>query len=315
MPTPANNVNHANNSSRRARADVTFRSGGVDCAAWLYTPRGEGPFATVVMAHGLGGVREMRLDAFAERFQAAGYACLVFDYRHFGASAGEPRQLLDIKRQLQDWEAAIGYARSRLELDADRIVTWGTSFGGGHVIVTAARDQRLAAAIVQCPFTDGAASALATSPLTTARLTTLAIRDLIKSWRGQNPVYADTAGTAHSAAFMTSPDSLPGYLAIVPEGTPFRNQLAARFALQIVHHRPGRNAKNITCPILFCVCETDTVAPAGSTKRYAAEAPRGETKLYADGHFDIYVGDAFERVITDQLAFLRHHVPPDSSGA
>lgn len=48
----------------------------------------------LVMAHGLGGVRQMRLDAFAERFSSAGYRCLVFDYRHFGASAGEPRQLL-----------------------------------------------------------------------------------------------------------------------------------------------------------------------------------------------------------------------------
>ncbi|MGX9145996.1 hypothetical protein [Mesorhizobium sp. 128a] len=48
------------------------------------------------MAHGLGGIKEMRLDAFAERFSDAGYACLVFDYRNFGASEGAPRQLLDI---------------------------------------------------------------------------------------------------------------------------------------------------------------------------------------------------------------------------
>ncbi|WP_332394589.1 hypothetical protein [Ralstonia sp. 1B3] len=32
----------------------------------------------------------MRLDAFAERFSDAGYACLVFDYRNFGASEGAP---------------------------------------------------------------------------------------------------------------------------------------------------------------------------------------------------------------------------------
>jgi poly(3-hydroxyalkanoate) synthetase len=80
-------------------------------------------------------------------------------------------------------------------------------------------------------------------------------------------------------------------------------------------HRPGRKAKNITCPVLFCICETDTVAPAGPTKKYAGTAPRGEIRFYADGHFDIYVGDAFERVITDQLAFLRRHVPPGSAGA
>lgn len=292
-----------------ARLDVTFQSHGVDCAAWLYTPQGDGPFPTIVMGHGLGGIRQMRLDAFAERFQAAGYACLVFDYRHFGSSAGEPRQLLDINRQLQDWEAAIAYARSRPELDGDRIIAWGTSFGGGHSILTASRDHRLAAAIAQCPFTDGFASALTNSPITSARLTARAARDLIANRRGQEPVYADTAGSKHSAAFMTSPDSIPGYLALVPDGTPFRNQLAARFALQIVRHRPGRKAKNITCPILFCICETDTVAPPGPTKRYAAQAPRGETKLYPDGHFDIYVGNAFERVVSDQLAFLARHVP------
>ena len=49
----------------------------------------------------------MRLDTFAERFAAAGYSCLVFDYRHFGDSDGAPRQLLSIRRQLDDWAAAI----------------------------------------------------------------------------------------------------------------------------------------------------------------------------------------------------------------
>jgi cephalosporin-C deacetylase-like acetyl esterase len=73
-----------------SRLDITFRSGGSDCAAWLYLPASRGPFPTIVMGHGLGGIRQMRLDAFAERFQAAGYACLVFDYRHFGARAASP---------------------------------------------------------------------------------------------------------------------------------------------------------------------------------------------------------------------------------
>ena len=57
------------------------------------------------MAHGFGACKEGRLDAFAERFAAAGMAALVFDYRHFGASTGEPRQLIDIDRQHADWQA------------------------------------------------------------------------------------------------------------------------------------------------------------------------------------------------------------------
>ena len=71
------------------RTDVTFASGTETCAAWLYEPQtaSSAPDPIIVMAHGLGGVKEMRLDAFAERFSAAGYRCLVFDYRHFGDSS------------------------------------------------------------------------------------------------------------------------------------------------------------------------------------------------------------------------------------
>ena len=138
-----------------ARRDVEFSSNGVRCAAWLY----EGGPACVVMAHGFGGVRVARLDAYAERFAAAGYSVLVFDYRNFGDSGGEPRQLLSVAMQLDDWRAAVAYARSLDGVDPDRIALWGTSFSGGHVMVIAAEDARIAAAISQNPFVDGAAHA------------------------------------------------------------------------------------------------------------------------------------------------------------
>src|SRR6478752_1701674 len=93
------------------RTDVRFASGDADCAAWLYRPEGVSPAPMLVMGHGLGAVRGMRLDAYAERFASAGFAALVFDYRHFGASGGEPRQLLDIRRQLEDWRTAVAHAR------------------------------------------------------------------------------------------------------------------------------------------------------------------------------------------------------------
>ena len=91
------------------REDVWFTSGDDRISAWLYRPSNGGADRTaplLVMAHGLGAVRTMRLDAYAERFSAAGYACLVFDYRCFGDSEGQPRQLLDIGMQLADWAAA-----------------------------------------------------------------------------------------------------------------------------------------------------------------------------------------------------------------
>lgn len=296
------------------RSDVTFRSGGDDCAAWLYLPDDGGAVDTaarpiVVMAHGLGGVREERLDAFAERFAAAGYLCLVFDYRHFGASGGEPRGLLDISRQRADWRAAVAFARTVGGADPDRVVVWGTSFGGGHVIVTAAEDPRIAAAIAQCPFTDGLASSLAIAPLTSAKLTVKALADLVAARLGRPRVMVPTYGPPGSTALMTAPDAVAGVEGLMPPGARHPKDVAAAIGLGIVTDFPGRRARDVACPILFAVCENDTVAPSAPTRRFAVQAPRGEVKLYDAGHFDIYVGADFERVVADQLAFLACHVP------
>lgn len=291
------------------RLDVQFPAGDVTCSAWLYLPDGTGPAPVIVMAHGLGAVRHMRLDAYAERFRDAGYACLVFDYRHFGDSEGQPRQLLDIARQLDDWAAAIAYARTLESVDGNRIVLWGTSFGGGHVIVAAARDHDIAAVISQCPFTNGPSSVLAMTPWNSMKVTARALLDAIGSRLGKSPVMIATSGVPGSTALMASPDAGPGYLALVPRGAPFRNEVTARASLGITFHVPGRAAAEVRCPILFGVCETDSVAPAKATLRHARRTPRGEIRLYREGHFDIYLGSAFERVVADQIRFLTGHVP------
>jgi dienelactone hydrolase len=290
------------------REDIWFNSGSDRISAWLYRPASDGDTPLLVMAHGLGAVRTMRLDAYAERFSAAGYACLVFDYRNFGDSEGQPRQLLDIGMQLQDWTAAVAYARTLSSIDKHRIGLWGTSFGGGHVIATAARLPGIAAVIAQCPFTDSIASLSRLSPLVIARITALAMRDLVGTQLGRPPVMVHTVANPGEVALMNAPDAYPGFLKLAPDEASVRNEVAARIGMKILPYRPGRLTSKVACPILFCVCESDSVAPSGPTLRYAATAPRGEVKLYPEGHFDIYVDDAFERVVADQLAFLEKNL-------
>jgi hypothetical protein len=65
---------------------------------------------------------------------------------------------------------------------------------------------------------------------------------------------------------------------------------------------------------LFSICETDSVAPPGPTKKAARLAPHGESQVYAAGHFEIYTGEAFEEAIGDQLEFLGRHVPTRRTG-
>ena len=296
------------------RTDVTIPSGDDTLAAWLYLPdsRRSSKPPVIVMAHGLGAVKEMRLDAYAERFAAAGYAAVVFDYRHFGGSSGEPRQLLDIKRQLEDWKAALAWARTSRDVDGSRVIVWGTSFGGGHAIWMAAEDGNVAAAIAQCPFTDGLASLRTLNPVSAAKVSALALRDLAADLVGRDPVYVASAGPAGSASLMNAWDCESGYLALTPKARTFQNRVAARFALQIGRYFPGRRAKNVQAPIFFAICRKDTVAPAKVSQRHAEKAPHGEIKVYPFGHFDIYLGEQFDQAVADYLDFLGRHVPVDA---
>lgn len=290
------------------RLDVAFPSGGDTCAAWLFLPDGVTDPPVVILGHGLGATREMRLDAFAERFARAGVAALAFTYRHFGDSSGQPRQLLSIKRQLADWDAAIAHVKTRDDVDGSRVAVWGSSFGGGHAILVAARHPELRAAVSQCPFTDGVASARTLGPIGTMRLLPTVARDLVAAARHAEPVRITLAGAPGEKALMTAPDALPGYLALVPEQGTFVNEVAARVAPAITRHRPGRSAKKVAMPILFCICDHDSVTPPEETLAYARTAPKAEIKRYDAGHFDIYLGAPFETVIADQVDFLTRHL-------
>ncbi|WP_086840910.1 alpha/beta hydrolase [Amycolatopsis kentuckyensis] len=296
------------------RHDVDFPSGDTFCAAWLYVPEGlAAPAPVIILGHGLGATREMRLDAFAERFAQAGFAVLAFTYRHFGDSGGSPRQLLSINRQLADWDAAIAHVKARGDVDGSRIAVWGSSFGGGHAITVAARHPELRAAVAQCPFTDGLASAVALGPVASLKLGPVLARDLVARLRGADPAMIPLAAAPGSPALMNAPDALPGYQALVPPGTTFRNEVAARVVPTIAGYRPGRAAKRITIPILFCVSTTDSVTPPAQTLRYARTAPRGEIKTYDAGHFDFYLGEPFEALVRDQTEFLTRQLNPASS--
>ncbi|MEH0532631.1 AMP-binding protein [Streptomyces stelliscabiei] len=109
---------------------------------------------------------------------------------------------------------------------------------------------------------------------------------------------------------MNAADALPGYQALQPAGTTFRNEVAARVIPAIVAYRPGRAAKKIAFPILFCVSDTDTVTPPAQTLRHARTAPRAEIKRYGAGHFDFYTGETFEELVRDQIEFLARQLNP-----
>src|SRR6516162_10838903 len=139
------------------------------------------------MAHGIGGVKAGGLAPFAERFVDAGFAAVVFDYRHWGRSSGEPRNLLSVQRERQDYRTVLSWARRHDALDADRLFIWGTSFAGMHIVELAATEPGLAGAIAQCPLVDGLAGLANIPPTRGLRLTARAVADLAGSALGRGP--------------------------------------------------------------------------------------------------------------------------------
>jgi alpha-beta hydrolase superfamily lysophospholipase len=282
------------------RQDLTFTSGAQECAAWLHPAAGapaEAPI--VVMAHGLSGTRRDRLGPFAERFAAAGFGALVFDHRGFGDSGGE-EDLFDPVRQLEDWRAAIAFARSLPGVDPARVVTFGSSMGGGNALAAAAEDPEIAAAISQVPFLDIVRQAHRSSLGVTARM-------LVAAARGK---HLPVVGQPDEAALINAPGGEEGWRHVVETGedSRWRNRVSSRWLLGRPF-RPSRHAATLHCPWLVCVGEADRVARPGPAIAAARRAPRGELHTYPGvDHFDVYDGPGHEALLTDQIEFLRRHL-------
>jgi dienelactone hydrolase len=297
------------------REPVRFTSGDTYCAAWHY-PGANG--ACVVMAGGFGVTKEPATDAFARRFHEAGFSVLAFDYRRLGESGGEPRQVLRIRQQLADWQAAVEFAPTLRGVDPDRIAIWGFSASGGHILRVAARNPRLAAAIAQTPLVDGQAASRTAIPHTTPgamlRLTGLAARDALRGLAGRDPLLVPLAGERGTVAALTTPDSLDWAKALAAHRYPdWRPEIAARSALRPAFYRPVRYAARIRCPLLVVVCDGDQSTPADAALKAAARVPDAEVVHLPGSHYAPFM-DAHEDAVGAELAFLRSRLLETAGG-
>ena len=286
---------------------VAFRVDGDLVHGDLYRPEGESRPPVVIMGHGFGAERRFRLPAFAERLCMAGLAVLLFDYRGFGDSEGTPRGLVDPGRHLADFAAAVRYVQWLKGVDGARAVLWGTSFSGGHALVTAARLPGIAAVVAQVPHVDGLASAFR-YPL---RL--LPGASLAGAARpGRRRTGARTGARTHhrsgGGALSGRAGSLRRLPRLIPPGTVWQETVPARILLTILAYRPVRVVRRIQAPVLIIAAEQDSLIPLTATRKTAARIARCQLEILPVGHFDLYEGPWFERSIALQIAFLRQHL-------
>jgi cephalosporin-C deacetylase-like acetyl esterase len=291
------------------KKEVSFDVKGTPISAWLYLPDNVStPVPAIVMGNGAAGTKEMFLENYAVRFREAGFAVLAFDYRYWGDSGGEPRQLIWIPDQLEDYAAAVAYVRSFREVDPARVSLWGTSFSGGHVITTAAKDSRIACAIAQVPFLDGMAAFEMPHEGDTLGLSLRTLvhaqRDLARSWLGLSPHTIPIVGKTGSIAMMPDSEAYEAFAMYAPEG--YANETPARIMIRADKYRPVRLASQVQCPVLFQIADRDTFVPNSAVEEAAnLLGDSAVVRHYPIGHFDIYVGENFEASVSDQLEFLQ----------
>jgi dienelactone hydrolase len=307
-------------NERVDREPVTFESDGIPLAGYLYRPGDQPtrPLPCVVMAHGFSGTMD-RLFRYAERFAQAGIAVLAFDYRNFGASGGQPRQLIDLEGQQADWRAAIGFARHHQAIDARRIALWGSSLGGAHAITIAAADPTLAAVVVQIPWLGDGRSAgrklRHALRLTSLKLTVAAVRDAIRARQGQPPLLVPVLGEPGTTAMFTDPEARKALAAKGTQGTLWRNEFAPRIVLRLGRYAPAKVIDRLAMPLLVCLADRDQDIPVDWAQAVVARAPKGQVRRYPGSHFELYHGALYEQVVADQLQFLRAHLLPAAAAA
>ena len=282
------------------REDLDFYSKGTRCAAWFYMPDTDEKPPVIVMAHGLGGTRVLRLYEYAEKFAAAGYAVYLFDYRNYGASDGKKRQLINVRMQHEDWKNAIEFIKKDSRVDADRLLLFGTSFSGGHVIWLSAHRDDVKATVAQCPYTNTLATIGVVGLPYILRKAPFVIADVLTCITGYHPVMLKLSTYSGENAFMEADEELTKrYI----EDADYVNAAPARTLLEFVKYSPGRFFKKINIPIYVAACTKDMLAPADKTIKLARKAKNLTYKRYDCGHFEIYLPPFFEEVMKEYTDF------------
>ncbi|KAJ5483705.1 hypothetical protein N7530_002951 [Penicillium desertorum] len=294
-----------------ARLEIQFNArDGTTLRGWFYPQDNKSP--CVIMTHGLGGVRHLWLPAFADRFHDAGYNVLLYDNRNWGDSDGLPRQESNPPLQQADYYDAFNFASTFSNVDASRIVYWGTSFSGGNVLHAAAVDKRIKAAIVQCPAVSGETRSLAFRD----RIPTLLNNRTYTA--GTQPERIPLIADGMEAAQIGAPDVMfPGVHAYthVREsydcGAVWENSITTQTQVNMLLFEGQAMIHRISpTPLLMVIPGNDVLVTTSSQLAAYGKAREPKQMLYLDGagHFDIYTGEWFERNITTQLEFLKRHV-------
>jgi len=280
--------------------EVIYYSDGTACYARIFFPKGfsaEGKTAGVVLGQGWAGTH-FSIEKYGARFAERGLVAMVIDYRGWGKSDGfvsvtgpnrvwgdehrddtrftETKADVVIKRtrllplkQVEDYRNAMSYLQGEAGVDPNRIGVWGSSYAGGHSVAVAGLDARVKAVAVQVP-----AVGSKTAPAPPYQLQGKMLEDAIRRARD-----------GQGAEFET--------------GFSYKRKVEVETQQAGAEYNPMNYVQYIgTRPVMFIVAEKDELINNERSAHTAYEMLTGPKEyILVPGitHFEMYIGDAFER--------------------
>lgn len=271
----------------------------------------------IVVALGLGLVQESQaMQNFVDAYKQAGFAVFTFDYATFGASLGLPRHQVHPQNHIRDLNAAIAYVKTLdSAVDVHRVGLWGSSLGGGHVLM--ANDKESVRAVVSLvPHVasgfEGIVNTVLNNPgpsiVALCSISAALLEAAIFSIIGKT-TYIPLHGEPGSAAMMQNPGDDEGYGKLVANTVQWNNAATVSSVLAVLLYRPLNQIETLTpAATLIVTASDDTLCSAAAAKRAAQMMEAQYLELPHAQHFDIYDGKLFEEVVDASISFYKKHL-------
>jgi acetyl esterase/lipase len=242
------------------------------------------------MAIGLTTVKEFFTQT-PERFVAAGFVTLLFDYRFFGGSEGEPRSQVFPLEMAEDCRNAITWVSQQPEVDPGRIGIWGTSYGGALVIWVGTFDKRVKAVVAQVPGIMNPTLRRAINPERWGRLGELLLRDRIERYKTGAVNYMKFVAAEGEPSYLPGKEAYDGYMAYKEKAPNWRNQITLE-SLEKMREFDAISSIELMSPtaLLLVVAEKERLATPIDVNRATFEKARPPKDMIVlpVGHFEMY---------------------------
>lgn len=273
--------------------DIHFQSQGLNCAGRLFIPENlsESQKApAIVMAHGLGAVKEQGLEPFAKEFCQAGFVTLVFDYRYFGESEGEPRCQHFPLEMAEDYKNAVTWISMQPEVDHERIGIWGTSYSGGLAVHVGTFDPRVKAVVAQAPSTITPTDRKAANPEKWVKVGELLGQDRMERYSTGKLNYLKVVASDGEPCVLPGEESYYHYRKLAEAAPNFQNKITLESLEKMREFNPVASIQMMApTALLMLPAEKDSLLPFEAVK--AAFDQAGEPKEIMPmpiGHYDVY---------------------------